>query len=275
MSSVDRRPAPVALAATALLGLAILLPFGIGLVSSLLPISEVMARSPQWSLVTLDNYARVFAGYPFGRYLVNSAIIAAVSTAGTMATSILAAYAFARMEFRGRGVLFALVIGAIMIPNIISIVPNYLFMARLNLIPGYWAAILPALASGFVTFFLRQHFRAIPLAYDEAARMDGAGRLRILFDVVVPIARPAIASMTLFAFIAEWNAYLWPRIVLNGAWRTVEVGLADLQSYEREQPFTDWPLILAASMVALAPGLVAFVFAERHLSKGAGLGGLK
>lgn len=275
MSSADRGPGIVSFGLTALLGMLIAVPFLIGLLTALLPTSEVLTRIPRLWPLTTGNFVRVFTEHPFARYLVNSAIITAVTTAGTMATAILAAYAFARMRFAGRGALFALVIGSIMIPNIIAIVPNYLFMAKLDLIPGYWAAVLPALSSGFVTFFLRQHFRAIPREYDEAARMDGAGTFRILVDIILPAARPAVVSMALFAFIAEWNAYLWPRIVLSGPWRTVEVGLADLQDYAREQPFVDWPLILAAAMVALAPSLLAFAVAERHLSRGAGLGGLK
>lgn len=261
--------------ATALLGLGIVLPFFIGVLAAMLSPSDMMGEHfVVWPLHP-ENFVRAFNEAHLGRYFVNSLLIAGTSTVGIMVTSILAAYAFARMEFHGRTFLFWAVLGTLTIPDLIGIIPNYLLMAKLKLVPSIWAAVLPQLASGFTTFFLRQHFMGIPVMYDEAARLDGARPFKILIDIIIPIARPAIASMTLFAFIAQWNAYLWPLIVLRGDSQTVQIALANLQASAREQPFTDWPLILSASCVVLVPSIIMFLFAERQLVRGVGLSGLK
>ena len=269
------RSVPLALLFATALGVAMAVPFAYGLLAAMMSPADVMARSPSYWPLYPGNFLRVFQTQPFGLFLLNSLVIALTTTAGTMATAVLGAYAFGRMAFRGRDALFGFVVGAVMIPDLIGVIPNYLFMAHLGLLPGYCAAILPTLASGFATFFLRQHIRAIPREYEEAARIDGASRLKILFDVIVPLSRPAIASMALFVFLKEWNAYLWPLIVLEGDQRTVQIGLANLQHYAREQPLTDWPLILAASMVVLVPSFIAFVVAEKQLVRGVGLSGIK
>ena len=262
-------------AGAALLGFGVVFPFLIGIGASLLAPSDLLNPNvAEWSLHP-DNYLRVFTEAGLGAYFFNSIVIALSTTAGTMITSILAAYAFARMEFRGRNMLFWAVLGTLTIPELICIIPNYLLMAKMKLVPSIWAAVLPQLASGFVTFFLRQHFMGVPKVYEEAARLDGASHFKILVDVIVPISWAAIASMALFAFIAQWNSYLWPLIVLRGDTQTVQIALANLQASVREQPFTDWPLILAASCVVLLPSIVFFLFAERQLVQGAGLGGIK
>jgi multiple sugar transport system permease protein/sn-glycerol 3-phosphate transport system permease protein len=265
----------LAVVATLLLALMILFPFGLGVVGALLA-PEALARGDlfPWPLFP-ENFVRAFQVVPMATYLWNSLVIAVIATIGAMTTSVLAAYALARMEFRGRGIAFIAVVATLAIPDLIGVVPNYLFLAKLDLVPGITAAVLPHLASGFTTFFLRQHFMAAPKSYDEAARLDGAGTLRILVDVHVPLAMPAIASMALFAFITEWNAYLWPLIVLSGDSQTVQIGLANLQASIREQPFTDWPLILAAAVIVLVPSFLMFFVAERQLVKGAGIGGIK
>ena len=257
------------------LALAMVVPFVYGVLAAMMSPADVMARHPSYWPLYPDNFLRVFREQPFGLFLFNSLLIAVAGTMGTIVTAVLAAYAFGRMAFPGRNALFALVVGAVMIPDLIGVIPNYLFMAHLGLLPGYGAAILPTLASGFATFFLRQHIRAIPRAYDEAARIDGATTLKILIDIIGPLSKPAIASMALFIFLKEWNAYLWPLIVLEGDQRTVQIGLANLQQYAREQPLTDWPLILAASVIVLIPSVIAFLFAERQLVSGAGLSGIK
>jgi ABC-type glycerol-3-phosphate transport system permease component len=262
------------LAVTAL-GLFIVLPFVLGLVAAMLTPSDLMSRTPTFWPLHPENFWRAWTEARLARYFWNSIVIASISTTGTMVTSILAAYAFARMEFAGKTVLFWLVLGALAIPDLIGIIPNYLLMAKFQLVPSLWAAILPALASGFTTFFLRQHFMGVPVMYDEAARIDGAGPFKILVDIVIPIAWPAIASMALFAFIAQWNSYLWPLIVLRGDTQTVQIALANLQSDARDDAFTDWPLILSASCIVLVPSFLFFIFAERQLVRGAGLGGSK
>lgn len=275
MKSVEAVLRAAGVAATAVLALIVVFPFLLGIVGAMLSPAALAARDLlAWPWLP-ETFVRVFQTVPMWSFLWNSLVIAVIATAGSMTTSILAAYAFARMDFRGRDTLFFLVVGTLMIPELIGIVPNYLFMAKFDLVPSLTAAILPYLASGFTTFFLRQHFMAIPKSYDEAARLDGSGTLRILVDIIIPVAMPAIASMALFAFITQWNAYLWPLIVLSGDTQTVQIALASLQASAREQPFTDWPLILAASCIVLLPSFLMFFVAERQLVKGAGIGGLK
>lgn len=275
MRSVETALRGIGTVATAVLALIVVFPFLLGIVGAMLSPAALANRDLlAWPWLP-ETFVRVFQTVPMWTYLWNSLVIAVIATIGAMTTSILAAYAFARMDFRGRDTTFFLVIGTLMIPDLIGIVPNYLFMAKLDLVPSLTAAILPHLASGFTTFFLRQHFMAIPKSYDEAARLDGSGTLRILIDIIIPVAMPAIASMALFAFITQWNAYLWPLIVLSGDTQTVQIALANLQASAREQPFTDWPLILAASCIVLVPSFLMFFVAERQLVKGAGLGGLK
>jgi multiple sugar transport system permease protein/sn-glycerol 3-phosphate transport system permease protein len=275
MISPDRLVRPLGWFAASLLGLVVLAPFVIGVVASLLDPADLLNPDmATWSFHPV-NYLRVFTEAGLGSYFVNSIVIALTTTAGTMVTSILAAYAFARMEFRGRTMLFWTVVATLTIPELICVIPNYLLMAKMKLVPSIWAAVLPQLSSGFVTFFLRQHFMSVPKVYEEAARIDGAGTFKILIDVIIPVSWAAIASMALFAFIAQWNSYLWPLIVLRGDTQTVQIALANLQASVREQPFTDWPLILAASCVVLLPSIVFFFFAERQLVQGAGLSGIK
>src|SRR6218665_3211496 len=209
MISPDRLWRPLGWIATSLLGLAVMAPFVIGVVASLLAPSDLLNPDMgNWSFHPI-NYVRVFTEAGLGDYFLNSIFIALATTFGTMVTSILAAYAFARMEFKGRTPLFWAVLTTLAIPELICIIPNYLLMAKIKLVPSIWAAIIPQLSSGFITFFLRQHFMSVPKVYEEAARIDGAGTFKILIDVIIPVSWAAIASMALFAFIAQWNSYLW------------------------------------------------------------------
>jgi ABC-type glycerol-3-phosphate transport system permease component len=206
----DRLFRLVAWAASLLFGIAVVVPFAIGILAAMLSPRDLMNADLRFWPLYPENFLRVFQETPLARYFLNSLLIACSATVGVMITSILAAYAFARMDFRGRTVMFWAVLGTLTIPELICIIPNYLMMAKLNLVPSIWAAIIPQLASGFTTFFLRQHFMGVPVMYDEAARLDGAGPFKILIDIIVPMTWPAIASMALFAFIAQWNSYLWP-----------------------------------------------------------------
>ncbi|TCL73501.1 carbohydrate ABC transporter permease [Rhizobium sp. BK251] len=275
MTLPDRLFRLIAWGATLALAIAVFVPFVIGVLAAMLAPSDVMSQDMRFWPLFPSNFMRVFTETSIGHYFLNSILIATATMVGTMVTSILAAYAFTRMEFPGRTVLFWAVLATLTVPELICIIPNYLLMAKLKLVPSIWAAIIPQLASGFTTFFLRQHFLGVPVMYDEAARLDGARHFRILVDILVPMTWPVIASMALFSFIAQWNSYLWPLIVLRGDSQTVQIALAGLQATVREQPFIDWPLILSASCVVLLPSIFMFFLAERQLVRGAGLGGLK
>jgi multiple sugar transport system permease protein/sn-glycerol 3-phosphate transport system permease protein len=251
------------------------LPFLYSVMVSLAPSDRAFAGALpvgfQW-----QNYLAVWKSAPFLRYFLNSLVVSGATTGGTVATAILAAYVFARLEFRGRGLLFAAVVATMMIPGHVTLIPNYLTMARLGLIDSYAALILPFLASGFATFLLRQHFRAVPRELDEAARIDGAGSWHILWRVIVPLSRPAIATVALYQFVTEWNAYLWPLIATDSeSMRTVQLGLARLYLASGSDRLVDWPVVLAASVIVLLPTLIAFLVAQRQLLQGNAVGALK
>lgn len=225
---------------------------------------------------TLSNYVVAIGQYGFARYLLNSVIVSATVTLGTLAAATLAAFAFARWRFAGGNLLFGATVATLMIPSHITLIPNYLTMARLGLLDSYAGLILPAIAPGFAAFFLRQYIRGIPRALDEAAYMDGATPLQVLWRVIVPIARPAILTMGLFIFISEWNSYIWPLIAVGTSdLYTLQIGLARLYRINPGEGAIDWPLVMAASTLTLMPVLLGFVLVERHLVRGITMGALK
>lgn len=249
------------------------LPFLLALLISFLPTDAYLAREPELWPPRLDNYARALEAAPFGRYLLNSLLVASAVTAGSLSTSILAAYACARLEFRGRDGAFLVVVATLLIPSHVTLIPNYLTMAALDLVDSYAALILPSLGSGFVTFFLRQQFRNLPREYDEAALVDGAGRLEILWRIVVPLSRPAIAAMAIFQFLSEWTSFLWPLIATTSPeMRTLETGLAALYDVAIDDGIVSWPVVMAGAVLVMAPGLLLFALAERDLGRGVALG---
>lgn len=228
-----------------------------------------------WPL-TLQAYERAWLNVPFPRYFLNSLVITLAVTIGNTLTAILAAYAFARVEFRGRELLFLLVVGTLMIPAHITLIPNYLTFARFHMLDTYVSLILPFLASGFSVFFLRQYIRSIPTSLDEAARMDGAGTWAILWTIIVPLSWPAISVVALFTFMGNWNEFVWPLLTTTSEdMRTVQVGLRYLLRDEGEGAMPDWPLVMAGTMITLVPLLVAYLVAERHLIRGITMGSFR
>lgn len=257
------------------LALVVLYPlWEIARISVLDPI-EVNADEAQLWPPTFRAYVHAWTGVAFPRYLLNSVVVTLAVTIGSTATAVLAAYAFARAEFRGRDVLFLAVIGTLMIPNHITLIPNYLTFARFNLLDTFICLIVPFLASGFSIFFLRQHMLTIPKSLDEAARMDGAGTGMILRTIIVPLSWPAIAVVALFAFMGQWNEFIWPLLATTSDdMRTVQIGLRYLLRDE-EGSFPDWPLIMAGTMITLVPLLIAYALAERHLIRGITMGSFR
>ncbi|MGP1397325.1 MAG: carbohydrate ABC transporter permease [Inquilinaceae bacterium] len=243
---------------------------------SLLDQGDLMRPSAEFWPPRWDNYARVWTQHPFPRYFLNSIIVCSAITAGAMVTAIMAAYVFARLTVRGGGLLFALVLATLMVPTHVTLIPNYLTIAGLGLRNTYAALILPFLASGFATFFLRQHFKSVPREVEDAARLDGAGHWRLLWTVIVPMSWPAIAAIAVFVFLAEWNSYIWPLIITDtDDMRTVEIGLARLFAEEQEGGINDWPLIIAGAVLILIPPSIIFLFAERHLVRGVAMGSVQ
>lgn len=219
-----------------------------------------------------ENYQRVGDTFPLGQFIANSLVVAVVSTALQLITSAMAAYAFARLRFRGRDPLFLLYLATLMVPLQVTIVPLFIEMRLLNLVNSYPALILPTIASAFGTFLLRQAYLTLPRELEEAAFMEGAGHWTVFRRIVLPLSRPALATFGIFAFMASWNAFLWPLVVTSSEdLMTLPVGLSNLHGrYE-----TAWNLVMAGATVSVIPILIVYVLAQRHVIRGFAFSGLK
>jgi sn-glycerol 3-phosphate transport system permease protein len=219
------------------------------------------------------NFQAALAAAPLGRFLINSLFIASAITLFQILTAVLAAYALARMEFAGKKLFFALIIATMMVPGEITIIPNYLTVAKLNWIDTYSGLIVPFAASGFGVFLLYQFMRGIPKELEEAARLDGASRLRFLFQFIVPLSMPAIAAFSVYAFVNAWNQYLWPLIITQSTeMQTVQIGIGMFRSQNES---VSWGVIMAATMILVSPMLILFVGTQKQFVRGMTMGGLK
>lgn len=222
---------------------------------------------------TLDNFPAAWQAAPFGRYYLNSFITTFFGAALEVTLALFSAYALAYLRFPRKDLVFLLLLAALMIPVEITIVPNYLTIARLGWINTYQGIIIPGAAIAYGTFLLRQAFLAIPREILEAARVDGAGHLRILFSVVAPIAQPAIVTMALLSVVSKWNEFLWPLIVTNTTdMRTLPIGVFWLRNSEG---LANWGVVMAGSLFLIVPVLIAFLFAQRAIVEGMTAGAVK
>jgi multiple sugar transport system permease protein len=221
---------------------------------------------------SLDAYARLFAERPFLRIVLNSLGLALVTTVVQLFTSSTAAYAFSRLPFRGRGVVFAIYLATMMIPLQVLIVPLFVELKTFGLLNTYLGALLPTFASAFGIFLLRQAVNQVPRELDEAATLDGAGHFRIFTLIVLPNIRPALATLSVFAFMSSWNSFLWPLVVLRKPeLQTLPVALAGLQG----QYTTSWDIVMAGSVVSILPMLALYIFAQRYVVQGVANSGIK
>lgn len=244
--------------------------------TSLKPADEVFTPTPHLfgSEIRWKNYADAFTFAPFDRYFLNSLLVAVAGTLVVVAASSMSAYAFARLKFTGREQLFVLFLGTLMVPQEVLIVPMYWLMQALGWVDSYWALILPWAFTAFGTFLLRQFFLTIPAELEEAARVDGCGPFGTFLRIMLPLARPAIAVLTVFTFISFWGSFLWPLIIINSVEDkgTVPLGLAQFVG----QQGTQWNLMMAASVMAMIPTVLLVVLLQKHLVRGllvTGLGG--
>ena len=212
--------------------------------------------------LTLDNFVRAWEAAPFARYFVNTILLVAMILAVQLVLATLAAYAFARYRFRGSNIAFALVLVQLMIMPDILLVPNYRTMASLGLVDTLLGIGLPYFASAFAIFLLRQTFMSIPKELDEAARIEGAGPLQILWRVYVPLARPVYLAFALVSVSYHWNNFLWPLIITNSQnARPLTVGLQVFSSVDQG---VDWSIITAATLMTSGPLLIAFILFQRQ-----------
>ncbi len=251
-----------------------IVPFLWMLSTSLKANEYVLVMPPQFipQPLTFDSYLRLHQLFPITQMFANSLIVAVLMTLGQLLTCSMAAYAFARMSFRGRDVLFLLYLATLMVPSQVTITPLFILMRYLGWVNTYQGLILPGVFSAFGTFLMRQFFISIPRELEEAAFMDGATPLRVFASIILPLARPALATLAVFAFMNSWNAFLWPLFVVRDTqMMTLPVGLASLHG----RYLTEWNLVMAGSVITIVPMLVIYAFAQQYFVKGVVLSGLK
>ena len=212
-----------------------------------------------------SNYSTALTALPFDRFYINSLIVASSVTILQLFISSLAAFAFARLRFKGRNLLFFVYLTGLMIPFPVLLLPNFLIVRQLGWFDTYLALIVPPSFSAFSIFLLRQYYRGFPLEYDEAARIDGASSLRIWWNIILPNSKPALAALAIFTFLGTWNDFLWPLVVTNSEeMRTLPVGLSMFQG----QYTVRWELLMAVTVVALVPVLIVYLFAQNWIIRG-------
>jgi multiple sugar transport system permease protein len=258
----------------ALIAAVFIAPYVITLFAAVKPESGVYGTAP-WSpphSVYLQNFSTVLLRDGFLRFLENTLGVTVVLTLGQVTFGVLAAYAFARLEFPGRDALFSVYLATLMVPNVVTLVPLYTIMRQAHLINTYWALFLPyVLGAPYTIFLMRQYFRSLPSDVFAAARVDGCSEWTILTRILLPMGRPIIITATLIAFVFGWNNFLWPLIVTDSPNQQVlTVGLASLQSYY----IRHWNLVLAGSLVALIPLLAIFAVFQKQIVRSIQLSGV-
>ncbi|HNR67077.1 MAG TPA: carbohydrate ABC transporter permease [bacterium] len=250
------------------------------MISSSLQSLEGVFRVPfHWIPENLQwqNYRDAMTLIPFARYVLNTTVISIAIIAGGVFSSTLVAYGFSRFRFRGRDKLFGLCLATMMLPGQVTMIPLYVLFARLGWIDTYLPLIVPALfGSPFYIFLLRQFFLSIPYEYDEAALLDGASRFRIYWQIILPLARPAIATVVVFSFMGAWNDFFNPLIYINSFEKaTLTLGLNSLKAQIIGAGQTQWHVLMAASVLVLIPNVLVFFLAQRQFIKGINVGGLR
>jgi sn-glycerol 3-phosphate transport system permease protein len=221
---------------------------------------QILPRSP-----TLSNFPDAFQYFPVANWFWNSLLIAVVTTAGKLAISIPAAFAFARLRFRGNNFCFAAILGTMIVPAVVTYVPNYILVARAGWINSSWGVIVPSLAScAFYIFLIRQYVRTLPEEILDAAKIDGASTWKTLWHIVLPNIRPAIAVVTILSFLHSWNQYTWPLLVLDDMKsKTLAVGMQVFASNSESAQL--WGPMMATAVLATVPPLLIYVFFQKHI----------
>jgi len=268
-------------------GLAVAYPFYFMITTAFKDFSEATQTPPTYFPTSWhpENYAEVWSKQPWGRFFANTFFIAGVTVFGEIVIAVLAAYAFAQMSFRGKNLVFALFLATYMMPSEATLIPNFVMMSkappgvnpffpipRLNLYDTYAAQILPFLASAFSVFLLRQQFLAIPKELRDAARIDGAGHVRFLWSIVLPISVPALVTVAILSFYASWNAFQWPFIVTSSQdIRPIQVALNAFSAEAGSQ----YHLLMAAASFVVAPIVLLYLIGQRFLVQGVARTGIR
>jgi multiple sugar transport system permease protein len=258
----------------------LIFPFLWLLLTSVETSSEALHFPPLFTphVIRLGNYPAALREAPFGRFFLNSAIVAVTTVVSNLALCSLAGYAFARLRFLGRTALFVVIMATLMVPLQVTMIPQFLITKWLGThvlapvgINHLGALIVPNAATAFGVFFLRQFFRTLPIEYEESARVDGASRLAVLWKIVLPLSVPALATLAALTFLDSWNSFLWPLIAVDSTREmTLPLGLATFQGAHS----TQWPLLMAGNMMSLLPMLVIFFVAQRYFVRSVAATGL-
>lgn len=258
------------------IALLVLVPLIWMLSTSFKPKSQWFSRTVDWlpRTFTLDNYTKILNNRttPIGLWFLNSMILGTITTTLTLVVDALAAYAYARLEFPGRRALFGLILATLFLPGVMFLVPNFITVFRLGMLNTFQGVFLPALASVFGVFFLRQFFETIPRELEEAAQIDGATTFQTFWSVVLPLSRPALATLAVITFLASWNDFLWPLLVLQErALQTLPPGLRTLQgAYTAE-----YGQMMAGAAIAAVPVLLLYIFTQRYIVQSVATTGIK
>lgn len=251
-----------------------ILPFIWMVVTSLKTMQEAFLFPPRFvpKIPQFVNYVTIWAAAPFGRFYINSFIVSICVTLGQLLTCSLGAYAFARINFRGRDKLFLVYLATMMIPFQVTMIPIFGMMKELHWINTYKALIVPSIFSAYGTFLLRQFFMTIPNELEESVKIDGGGYFICFTKIILPLCKPALATLGIFVFLWSWNNFLWPLLVINTVnMNTLPLGIAFFQG----RFATQWNLMMAGSTMALIPLLIVFLFAQDYFIEGISLSGIK
>jgi multiple sugar transport system permease protein len=258
----------------------LIFPFAWLIVTSIETPAEALHFPPILIPHKLDfgNYPQALQTAPFGRFFINSAVVAVTTVISNLVLCSLAGYAFARFRFLGRGLLFAVIMTTLMVPFQVTMIPQFLIIKWLGIhllapvgINHIGALIVPNASTAFGVFFLRQFFRTLPIEYEEAARVDGASRLTVLWRVVLPLSGPALATLAALTFLDSWNNFLWPLIAITSTNQmTLPLGLAMFQSGHT----TEWTLLMAGNVMSLTPMMIIFFVAQRYFVRSVASTGL-
>jgi multiple sugar transport system permease protein len=255
-------------------GLTMLLPFLWMVSTSLMDEFEVFSWPPRLlpAVPHWSNYPQALTALPFGRFFLNSALMSAGIVSGQLLICSLAGYAFARLRFPGRDRLFLLFLAHLMVPVIVLLIPRFLIVSLAGGVDTYWGLIVPELVSVYGIFLMRQFFLTLPGDLEDAARIDGASEFQIWWRIILPLSKPALATLGVFAFVSTWQSFLWPLIVTRSlAMRPVEVGIASFHgAFE-----SNWPFQMAAAVTAVLPLVLVFFFTQRYFTRGIALTGMK
>jgi multiple sugar transport system permease protein len=235
---------------------------------------EIFLFPPTWVAQnpTVSNYVVAWNEVPFPRYFLNTIIIATCMVFGVIITSCLAAYAFAKLDFPGRETLFIMMLSMMIVPQAVYLVPSFIIVSALGWMDTYMALIVPWLAQIFSIFLLRQQFRSIPNDYYDAALIDGCSRLGFLWRILVPLSKPTIITIGLFALLGSWNSFIWPLIMTNSdTLRPIQVGL----SYFAQEQGTEHGLMMAAATFCVMPVVIIYFFAQKQVIESYAKSGIK